>query len=699
MSRSTRSAGWPGSSAGHAPRPEIGLPRVWQEAQRDSHGRHWPEIDRLLTTLPPHLLGQARLLQYDLALRCSRSGRFTDIFLGPDELPVLSIGSWLLDDLGATHGRARRAAEQRLFVAAVLLAMRTEAIEAIPDEGSFSDETQLALVQLCSERAVRELSRLMPAGSPFWAEHERVSLDGLERRLEARDLQLGRPSADHEALLTCRWSAPLRILAAAAVTLAGRAELATPVGRMLDDLAVAHQVRADLETMHADLLAGRMTYPIAAVARAAGIALQPMPAPEAILGALVVTGAAVPILDAAIARLHRCREVVADLGLTTAAAYVDAVEARFGDHRRRLLGEPGPSDGAGHGQVASEPLLRRADPTLPRALVMAERSLLSDPSFRESWECHREGMLGSDEVVSRFPAGLILEMLCGHGLDLAAQVDEFLAFTAANAFRYYDHPWSGADSDTLGVFLRLLTHAKNPGQHAQPLEAVLERLEGEVRVQGSIPVWIAERGSRTRDRPEVVALGEGCGTVAAHLLLGLLGLGPGVHRATLDTGASHLVERLRDVGLGANVNYPGHYALAVFYRLLARLEVAALPGVGTGAVSQARLVLDAELRRATSGRILSAQQAALMVIACRDADRQDLLRRSWLVRMLKQQRFDGSWTGEPFAPAPNRGGRVSWYSSTTLTTALCHAALLACARAGPFLGDREITPPHLTAGV
>jgi hypothetical protein len=42
---------------------------------------------------------------------------------------------------------------------------------------------------------------------------------------------------------------------------------------------------------------------------------------------------------------------------------------------------------------------------------------------------------------------------------------------------------------------------------------------------------------------------------------------------------------------------------------------------------------------------------------------------------LRSQRFDGSWLGEPFAAAPNRGGAVSWYSSTTLTTALCLDAL------------------------
>ncbi len=40
----------------------------------------------------------------------------------------------------------------------------------------------------------------------------------------------------------------------------------------------------------------------------------------------------------------------------------------------------------------------------------------------------------------------------------------------------------------------------------------------------------------------------------------------------LKKGASALFDRIADVGLGANVNYPPRYALAVYFRLLAHRD-------------------------------------------------------------------------------------------------------------------------------
>ena len=41
--------------------------------------------------------------------------------------------------------------------------------------------------------------------------------------------------------------------------------------------------------------------------------------------------------------------------------------------------------------------------------------------------------------------------------------------------------------------------------------------------------------------------------------------------ATLTTGASSLLARIRDVGLGANVDYPPLFAATVFFLLMHRL--------------------------------------------------------------------------------------------------------------------------------
>jgi hypothetical protein len=119
------------------------------------------------------------------------------------------------------------------------------------------------------------------------------------------------------------------------------------------------------------------------------------------------------------------------------------------------------------------------------------------------------------------------------------------------------------------------------------------------------------------------------------------------------------------------VNYPPLYALAIFLRLVGQLS----DTVFAGRAAEARAILVGELERARSVPVVEAQDAALLMIACFDADRADLVDPTWITTILKGQRFDGSWMGEPFAAAPNRGRYVTWYASTTLTTALCYDAL------------------------
>jgi hypothetical protein len=311
---------------------------------------------------------------------------------------------------------------------------------------------------------------------------------------------------------------------------------------------------------------------------------------------------------------------------------------------------------------------------------MAEGFLLADPSLRESWESHREGMFASALVASRFPAGMILATLSSHDHDLAPQVDEFLAFTAANGFRYFDHPSSGIDSDTVGVYLRLLPYATDRDAALAAAGRVLDCLERHVRDRRTVPVWIRGCEDPSVVRPPVLDLGEGCGTVAAHLLLGLLTLESADDREVLEIGSLDLVERIRELGLGANVNYPPLYALGIFLRLISRLAPRSIGADLAGIADTAQQALLEELDRARQARVLTAQHAALVIMACLDAGRPRLIDPRWVGLILTQQRFDGSWSGEPFFAAPNRGRSVTWYSSTLLTSAMCYDALIRSSR-------------------
>jgi hypothetical protein len=111
-------------------------------------------------------------------------------------------------------------------------------------------------------------------------------------------------------------------------------------------------------------------------------------------------------------------------------------------------------------------------------------------------------------------------------------------------------------------------------------------------------------------------------------------------------------------------------------------------------------VLDRELHLLISRGASGAQDAALLTTACLEADRAELVDPSWITSILKRQRFDGAWEGEPFAATPNRGTALTWYSTATLTTVLCYDALSRFAAAapgswphGPGPAARERTTP------
>lgn len=659
---------------------------MWRDAQTRDRERHWPAVERLLNALPPHLFDQAKLLEYDLALHYSQTGQFRDIFLGPEQFPLLSIGSWLIEDLSLQAGPKRERAERHLFLAAVLMAARGHTIKGISDETSFYDAEHLAFVQFLSERSLTELSRVVPSSSRFWELREAIAVSGLEASLGEQQLRRAPiPPDEPEAYLTARWSAPGKMLALAALAFGRRLEAVPSVSAMLRGLAEAFEIKSSLASMHADLLAGRPSYPIAVVARAAGMPLEPWPDATLVLGALVATNSLETILDAAIARVREGHRIALDLGLGTFAEYLTDVQAGFEASQPRhphdaRIKTRGASGSGGQPRRPAAPLITIAQPTMAKALGMAEGFLLSDLTFRESWEFHREGMFGSPAVASRFPAGLVLEILSAHGQDVSAQVDDFLAFTANNRFRYFDHLSSDIDTDTIGVFLRLAPYAASDSRNRPAATTVLACLERDVATSGRVPVWIVNCDGSPERRPFVLDLGEGCGTVVAHLLLGLLMYEPERYAETIERGSIQLLDRIVDVGLGANVNYPRAYALAAFGRLIGRLDdsgqVSGLGNEVKRAAGKARRALVDELDRAIARRVLTAQDAALLTIACLDLTCREKLDPRWTTTILKAQRFDGSWVGEPFAAAPNRGLAVTWYSSTLLTSALCYDALI-----------------------
>ena len=201
---------------------------------------------------------------------------------------------------------------------------------------------------------------------------------------------------------------------------------------MLGSLTAAIQIRDDLSTLMDDVQRGRPTYPIAVIAQAAGISLQPWPDALELLGAMIAsrsheTGARASAHPNAVVFPAVARASPPNVhGLSRGRNRPTRASCRANPRgrcrrpsrsgvRKRLLGFGGP-------RAPSSGRWR-----WPRASSWPTRH-----SGRVG--SRTAGMFGSDLVVSRFPAGLVLEILEAHGHDVAMHVDDFLAVTVANGF-------------------------------------------------------------------------------------------------------------------------------------------------------------------------------------------------------------------------------------------------------------------------
>ena len=641
---------------------------TWSAEQRRQRERAWRPVERFAAELPPELFERFTLLEFDLAIRHAPSGQFRDAFTGAAQFPLLSVGSWLIRDLSRAPGPPSPAVEERLLLASALLGVRDHAVER-GSGGPFATAADLALIDVLDERAASELARVPRAGSTS-VDRARVLREGLERSL-ARRASWGwlDPPTDPARYLLPRWSAPARAVARAALAFARRDDITAEVDSLLDHVAAAFEILGDLSSVHSDLLAGRITFPIATVARAAGLPLRPPLDPTVALGALVLTGSIGTIRAAAVERLRSGHAIAEGLGLGSFASFLSDAEA----------GLSGAAAGGPATPAPAAPILVERDDA-SQALEMAAGYLLADPLLAESWETHREGMFGAPVVVSRFPAGLILEILRHRGHDVGAGVEAFIDRTVADGFRYYDHPLSGIDADTLGVVLRLLPDPAGQGRWRDAIDAKLDALDRAVEIHGEIPVWIPDPAATGADRPPTFDLGDHCGTVACHLLLGLMEYAPAGHARTISTGLAALLARIGDVGLAANVNYTPAFALAAFARLLRCIDRptfrSALPDRPLrAAVAAAGESLASELDRLLAPQVATPQQAALYTVACHELGMLDRIDPRWRAMLLASQRWDGSWPGESFAVVPTRGRTVAWFTCAPLTTALCYDAL------------------------
>ena len=140
---------------------------------QSQRNRFWPEIENFFTSLPPTLFRQSILLKNNLATFYAETGQFSDILSRENDHPGLYLHFWLIDDWQMAKSAEREMLERALFLTAVINFAAVYTQEAILDEGTNFDQTNLFLAQSLRQQAGRHLMEIFPGTAAFWQYHQR----------------------------------------------------------------------------------------------------------------------------------------------------------------------------------------------------------------------------------------------------------------------------------------------------------------------------------------------------------------------------------------------------------------------------------------------------------------------------------------------------------------------------------------------
>ena len=648
------------------------------EATRQEYGV-W--LDLTFDNLPPGLYQQGRLLRNDLAAHFSATGEFRDILTGPLDYPPQTLPLMLLYDLGFPEGEKRLQAGKILYAATLYTFAAIYTRDAILDESTFFDNGYLHLASHLTESAHSFFQQLFTVKSLFWDHYHRV----WETYARAALIQWGRfpeipmTIEPGETLYAVGLYAPYELIPVAAALLAHKDGQIADLLILFEHLHAAQRILQDLISLPGDLRKGKYTYPylrtMGEIGSPLGIGYQP----AGVLLALAFLDADMKIAQELEEYLHSCYSMAGQLKLETLRLYIQQLEERAAGVLKNFTALIKPGQRGEERVDRAGPRIEKWRPaadTLGKSIYMAEGYLLSDLTFEESWEVHRRGLAGEELVTARFPGTLILEVLCAADHDLSARVDAYFAYQQDHAHSYYDHPeLPYCDSDNLAALISLYPYSAESDANREILAQPLEWMRDRQTETGRIPVWIQPSSQSGEEQAGPVRLiGERCGAIEARLLLALIDYDWQGYRNLIQDSATQLLRRFIEHGVSITVNYRRAFCLWKINQLLEKLASRPVDGELKNLIEGASR-LTPELIESEVHYRITAQEAAFLTLASLNSIAYQTYKPRWVTIILKNQRSDGSWYGEPLFFVPNRGELTTWHASHLLTTAFCYHAL------------------------
>ncbi len=634
-----------------------GLPSL--SRRRD---RYWPAVQKIIGAFSSRHLQQVLLLEHNLGLQFADDGQPRNILTRRQDLPLLDLHFWLLDDWSIQESPEREAFERDLFIGAVFTFLAFSTKSSRLDPHSFFDSGYLSLEEELSRQAEIHWRRLFADASPFWI-----------HRKHAHDVVFpGLVPADPLAA-TGLWAfATLPVIAAAMWV--GKGALIPQLASFFDQCRVVLQIIDNLATFRRDLKGGLVTYPIQRALAAMGMTDTANTSVEAALGALLLTGTLDKILKENGACIAVARSIAASLSMPTLLAYCAELDSLLLEVRV-LFGLKVEQAPAGSASMLT--FFMPAPDVLDNVLLKAEAYLLEDQSFREAWDVQRHGFASAPHIIGRsFTASLIIDILCQHGHDMSAAAEETLNVYRANGFRYWDRvELLVPDADCLGLAIRLIPYASHPRVHRVAFDAPLRWMRDSQLPSGQIPVWFRNHDSQPPLAEIAVLYGANCATVETNLLLGLLGDDWEGCREGIEACARSWCQRWLAVGLAACEHYTPLYSLWAGIELVAALSARPVDGALRKQLELVAAYIHDRLACEAQRDDLSPQDAAFLTLASLRS-RALPFTAAWVTTLFKHQRHDGCWEGEPMFITPTaRNLTTTWFKSRTVTTAFAYHAL------------------------
>jgi len=638
--------------------------------QQAIYEQGWLTVEQFLLELPSLLVQRGLLLKNSLAGQSGDTGCLRDILSRDGDYPWLSLPIWLLKDWSISAQNQRFVLEKHLLPASFYTFAAVYLQEKIEDEASFFNVADISLVDALQQQALFHFQQILAEDSSFWSFNQQIWTDYqaavvmMQQHQETPNQFSPELLQQHAALLS-----PANIPVIAAAIAIKQADKKPSLWQLMDCLNHIHQIRRDILSIRRDIMRGCYTYPIVRVMQAANIPLSAKPRPEKLLGAMILTGVIATISQECLEKLESARILAQELALPSWLQYFARLEAVLKElvdlFSLKNLGKPIAS--------SSNSFIPYID-SLNVALAAAEQYLLSDLTFRESWEIQRLTIPKKSEVIARaFPMGLIVEILSIHGHSLSSQVAEIFQLLNRHNFSYFETDGLPPDTDDLGLLLRLYQYSAQPKIHRAMLQRPLGWLVENILPSGEIPVWLTQGVDRAQ---QWLVWGNSCLAVEINALLGLIAYDWFAYEKLIERSVLFLCHRLIQSGFSGLSHYEPAYCLWGFFQLLTQLEAKPISKVVQIQIEQVTPILLQRLQQEIERCSPSPQKAAFFILTCLSHPSANfLLNRNWIKHILKHQRYDGSWPDEAIYPTGHRGKEAFWYSSRTVTTAFCYHAL------------------------